>query len=335
MGQRETIIGIDAGATKTLCALATAEGEVLAVGAGGCGNFQASGVAGARHEIRASIDAAALAAGVSADAIGTAYYAIAGADREKDFRTIEKFLKEINPARAMFLENDTHAAVRGGTPDGVGIGLVAGTGTNAIGFNRRGERLRCGGMGRLLSDFGSAEDIAEAAVAAAQRGHDGRGEPTILYDMICRAVGIAALEDAAEFFFHDSYQGMDLGKYAPLVFQAATRGDKAAIAILERAGHAIATAALVIRRKLFAPDETVIVVFGGSVLQKGEDDRILKTVIADVRAEFPNTEFVKLDVDPVVGALLLALDRHHGRPRDDLRPRVMESYRRVREEAAS
>lgn len=329
------VLGIDAGATKTFCALATVEGEVLALGVGGCGNFQSNGVAGARTQIGASVDDAIAKAGVSRETISVAYYAVAGADRPADFETIERLVAEINPAARMFVENDTVAAIRAGTADGVGIGLIAGTGTNAIGFNRRGERLRVGGMGRLLQDFGCAQDLVEAAIGAAQAGYDGRGEPTMLFDMFCGRLGIRELEDVAEFFYYDSYRPLDLARYAPLVFEAANRGDAVALGILRRAGHTIAKAANVIRGRLFSPDEEVTVVLGGSVLQKGENPAVVETIRADMLARFPKTNFVKLGCEPVAGAALLALDRHWGRPRDDLRERVVATGARAREAAGA
>jgi len=329
MSEKQHVIGIDGGATKTLCALATPAGEVLGVGAAGSANFQATGVKSAQHELRLSVERAAAQAGVPVESIATAYYALAGADREKDFATIRDFLAPVNPAPTWFLENDTHAAVRGGTPDGIGIGLIAGTGTNAIGFNGKGERLRVGGMGSLLSDFGSGDDLGRAAIGAAQCGHDGRGEPTALYDAICTELGLEHLEDVAEFFFYDHPRPLDIGRLAPLVFRVANEGDAVAIGILERAGHAIGRATLVIRTRLFEADEEVTVAFGGSILQKGENTRIIDTIIADVRARFPKTAFVRMDVDPVIGAVLLALDRRHGEARDDLRDAVTESYARI------
>ena len=303
------LLGMDAGGTKTLCAVADTEGRILGLGRAGCGNFQISGREASGRELALSIERAVEAAGVRMDRIAAAYYGISGADRAKDFRTVGTILEPINPAPSMHLENDTTIALRAGTTDGVGLGLISGTGTNAIGFNRKGERMQVGGWGSpYLGDFGSGHDISAEAIARAQRGRDGRGPPTLLYERLIEVLEVQELVDISERDYFDTLAPIDVGSLAPLVFEAARDGDGVALEVLRKAAREISLAALAILRNLFEGEEEIPVVLGGSVFQKATHDAMVRTLEEEIRREFPKVEFRVLQAEPVTGAVLGAAD---------------------------
>ena len=135
------VLGVDAGGTKTVAVVAGRDGQVRGVGRSGSANFQACGVAGAEGQIKKAVEEAAGQAGVDPSGFAAACYGVAGADRPKDFETIRKFVEPLTPCPAFRLENDTIIALRAGTADGVGIALIAGTGSNAIGRDSQGKKL--------------------------------------------------------------------------------------------------------------------------------------------------------------------------------------------------
>jgi len=325
------LLGMDAGGTKTLCVIADTTGNVVSTGWGGCGNFQTTGRKGAQQEIQRSVDRALCLARIHPSEIAVAFYGIAGADRPKDFDTIRELLHPINPARTMYLENDTLIALRAGTKDGIGVGLISGTGTNAIGLNHSGKRTQVGGWGSpFLGDYGSAYDIAATALWRAQRGHDGRGEKTVLCDKFRAALGLQELIDICEWNFYDSYRPLEVASFAPLVFEAAGEGDAVALHILEKAGHAIALAALAVLRDLFRPQEKVPVILGGSVFQKGSHPAMIESLEKTVHKEYPHTDFVILDSDPVLGALFYASDKFHGSVQEEVVTNLKIQYHHQR-----
>jgi len=302
---------MDAGGTKTLCALADTTGRITGLGRSGCGNFQVSGRRTARQELALSIERVLQTTGIRRDQVAVAYYGISGADREKDFRTVRDMLDPINPAMKMYLENDTFIALRAGTETGMGLGLISGTGTNAIGFNDKGERMQVGGWGSpYLGDFGSAHDIAAEAFARAQRGKDGRGKPTLLYDRLTAALAVEDLVDISERDYFDSYEPIDIGSFAPIVFETAQEGDMIALEILQKAGREISLAALSVLRALFQKDQEIPVVLGGSVFQRGSHDAMVRILEEEIRREFPRVQFRVLREEPVSGAVLGAADHY-------------------------
>jgi len=330
----EYLLGMDAGGTKTVCAVADSSGNVLGTGRAGCGNFQSTGRKAAQEEIRRSIEEAVRAAGIRSEGIAVAFYGISGADRAKDFATVREMLEPINPARRMYVENDTIIALRAGTVDGVGVGLISGTGTNAVGLNRQGKRKQVGGWGSpFLGDYGSAHDIAATGLWKAQRGHDGRGEKTILYDLFLEALGLEELVDICEWNFFDSYRPFDVATLAPVVFDAARQGDSVAVGILAKAGRSIGRAALAVLRDLFGPEENIPVVLGGSVFQKGNHPAMIEPLKGLVAQEYPGATFVLLDMDPVLGALFYAFDKFYGEVREPILAKARECYECFQERA--
>ncbi len=305
----KAVLGVDAGGTKTLAVVADETGRVLGVGRGGSANYQSCGRAGAAGQIGRAVQAACSAAGLSPERFEATCYGVSGADREVDFAAIREFITPIAPCPRLRLENDTIVALRAGTPDGVGVALIAGTGSNAIGRNEDGAKHQVGGLGRLTGDYGSAGQLAEAALVAAFKGEDGRGPATSLGARICEQLELAQLADIIEFEFYDMPRGpLNLGSLAPLVFQAAADGDAVAVGILERAGREVARAVGVVCEHLFDPDRPVTVVFGGSVFMRGVSPVMIDTIRAEVARTRPDTDFVRLQVEPVLGAVGFAFD---------------------------
>lgn len=303
------VLGVDAGGTKTLAAVASEDGRVRGVGRAGCANFQACGTAGAAGQIELAVRQAAGSAGVELDGLAAACYGVAGADRPRDFERVRQFTRPLSPGPVYRLENDTLLALRAGTPDGVGIALIAGTGSNAIGRDAAGHTLQVGGLGRLSGDFGSAGQLGEAAVVASMMARDGRGPSTCLEELICRRLKLAGIDDIIEYEYYDSdLPALDLGTLAPLVFEAAAAGDGVGLAILSDAGDKIAGAVKVVLDRLFADQSQVQIVFGGSIFQHGAHPAMIDAVVSACSSQRSGLVFTTLDVPPLVGAIEFAFD---------------------------
>lgn len=302
------VLGVDAGGTKTLALVSALDGRVVGGGKAGPGNFQAVGVDLAKGQVKRAIDLAIESAGVTPADLEAAFYGMAGADRPADFAIIEKFLTEVNPAPRVGLENDATIALRAATGDGVGVVAVCGTGTNVIGFNREGKRVQVGGLGYMFGDGAGANHIGMLAVRMATRGHDGRGKPTVLYDMLCRKLHLENLDDLVERFYPGSESRVHVAFLAPVVFEAAQRGDEAACDILREVGEELATAILAALRKLFSPGDSVKIVLSGGVFANADDPVMTDTLESHVLREFPGADFILLKDPPVLGAVLSALD---------------------------
>ncbi len=297
-------LAVDVGGTRSTALVVRDDGTVAGRADGGAGNYQAIGHQPARRAYFEVVSAALEQAEIAADAVDWAGYGIAGADRDKDFGAIEGLLPQ--GIRHHTLVNDTQLVLHAGSENGVGVALVSGTGTNAVGRNRKGRVERVGGLSPELGDFGSASDLGREALRLAMRGKDGRGEPTVLYERLCAVFDLEALEDIIDLWMAGDGRASQHGALAPLVFEAAGEGDVVALSLLERAGEEAALCARLLIKRLFQPGEPVTVVLGGSVLQRGADPTLVRTIARELAPVGPRIEVLRLVVEPVTGGVLLA-----------------------------
>jgi N-acetylglucosamine kinase-like BadF-type ATPase len=297
-------LGVDGGGTNTRAAVVDASGKVLGRADGGPVNYQSIGLPAAKATLQNVVSTALARAGTNH--VDFAAYGVAGADRPKDFDAVESILPNI-ASIGHLLVNDCQLVLRGGTNDGIGIAVVSGTGTNALARDARGRVERVGGYCFELGDFGSGGDLGREALRAAMRGQDGRDSPTALYDLLCEHLGVRPLEDVLDRWIGGSAEA-DIAKLAPMVFRAASDGDEVAKGLLSWAGRELALSIKVLARRLFADDESVAVVLGGSVLQQGGEPTLIRTIRASVNELSQRIELRLLRAEPVFGAALLAFD---------------------------
>lgn len=305
-------LGIDGGGSKTITAIADENGEIISIAKTGPSNFQSVGINRVYYELRKGINEALKKADLSAEDISCGGFGISGADREKDYDIILSILSDIIPDIPKVLVNDTTIALRAGTKDCVGLALISGTGTNCIGFNKEGIMKRIGGLGPLTGDYGAGSDIALAAFHTAFQYNDGRGRYTVLYDMIKRHFKVKEIEDLIELTYYDSMDYQRLNTITPYVFRAARMKDKIAVNILLKCARTLSHTALTALKQLFSREEKITVAFGGSVFIRQRKNIMIDAIKKEIKKRFPNTHFVILNTEPVVGALLLAYDHFYG-----------------------
>ncbi|MFI2433470.1 N-acetylglucosamine kinase [Streptomyces sp. NPDC018693] len=182
-----------------------------------------------------------------------------------------------------------------------GVGLVAGTGSVAVGRLPDGTPVQVGGWGAVLGDEGGAAGLVREAARAAWAAHD-RGEaPDPLALGLLSAFGVpevpalgAALESATDV-------SAEWGRHAPVVFAAAEAGSPLARSVIAEAGRALA--ALVARLAARGVPVEDVVVAGGTVLGRPVLYDALTAALAEA---VPGARARPLTVPPVEGAVALA-----------------------------
>ncbi|MFJ3895343.1 N-acetylglucosamine kinase [Streptomyces sp. NPDC090083] len=182
-----------------------------------------------------------------------------------------------------------------------GVGLVAGTGSVAVGLLADGGRLQVGGWGAVLGDEGGAAGLVREAARAAWAAHD-RGEaPDHLAKGLVEAFAVAevpALGDALE---SASDVSADWGRHARVVFTAADAGSLLAREVIAEAGRSLA--ALVVRLAERGVPVDDVVVSGGTILAQ---PRLYDAVTAALAERLPGARPQPIQVPPVEGAVALA-----------------------------
>jgi N-acetylglucosamine kinase-like BadF-type ATPase len=300
------VIGVDGGGTKTLAVAATLTGEIIAAARSGPANYQSAGKDVAASNIRQVISEIAEITSAPRGCLAV-YYALSGADRPLDFEIIEDMIGGITPSPPWphwEVDNDALAPLALGSEDGTGVVVICGTGTNCIGINATGQRKQVGGLSPAFGDAAGGSVIGIRAYSAAIRGEDGRGRPTLLSQLIRSHIGSSDLLSVVHHTYADG-EGFAFSSIAPLVFEAAERGDSVAVEILIDNGRELGISALAALRELFSPEDAPTVVLAGSIAQN-PNPITLTAVREAVLPEYPNARIMVPTAEPVLGAVLLA-----------------------------
>lgn len=297
-------LGMDAGGSTTFAVITDEKGNVRGIGRSGNGNHQIDH-AEAERNIHLATIMALEDARLTTEDIRAAWFGIAGADREVDFEILHAIVGELN-LPIYDISGDTMIGLRAGTKQADGVVVICGTGVNCAGRNKDKVFYQCGGFGYSYGDFGGGGCLSVEVFRSVIREWDGRGEKTFMTDLLLEMLDYSTVEE----MFHDF---LDKSSSVPkditrLLFPAAKQGDNIAISILEEQGKELGLSIQSVVKELEMEEDSFDVVLAGSVVTRGETD-ITKSYIQSYTAEVaPQANIVSLTVEPVVGAILLAME---------------------------
>lgn len=301
-------LGVDGGGTKTVAALADEDGKLVAAARTGGSNYQDIGVSAAGRELKVAVQTALAAAGAQMQDVAAGAFGMAGADRAAEMNIVQAMVDEHVPMTPRFVENDALLVLRAGTKDAVGVGLVAGTGTNCIGRDRYGRRHQIGGMGTISGDVGYAEDLALRALGGAWMAFDGRAGPSALEPALCQTLGVDSVEALPALMVRGELPEPVIRSTVQCLFQCAREGDGLARRIVEDTGSRMGAAAAAAMRALVLRGANAVLVLGGAMFQAPGHDLLVASCSKRVRDTVSEAHILVLDTHPVVGAVLFAKD---------------------------
>ena len=156
-------------------------------------------------------------------------------------------------------------------------------------------------------EWGGGGSVGPAGLAAAVRAGDGRGPATSLRTAVPAFFGRRSVTAVVRDLYAERIAHERLAELSPLVFEAASRGDRVAAGIVDRLAEELATMAIALLRRTGQTRLDAEIVLAGSVLRAGHAD-LLDGIAGRVRAVAPRVRLVRLDAPPVLGAALLGLD---------------------------
>ena len=293
-----SVIGINAGGTRTVCLRADAGGRILREWRGAGANLQSEGDAGIervlRDGIRTVMDGAAAPAALC---VG-----MAGVDRADDFAAVRAVLDRIVPDSRIVIVNDALIALEAGAPGAAGSVLIAGTGSIAYGRDTAGRAARAGGWGYVLGDEGSGYWLGRQALRSVVRGADGRGPRTALARLVLDHYGLSSPTELVRQMSGQGARPAAVAGLAPLVALAADDGDAVALHLVDAAAQELAGAVESVIRRLDLGTSPMLLT--GGVLAGFE--RLRTQVTTAIRARVPDVEPVLLREEPATGAVRLA-----------------------------
>jgi N-acetylglucosamine kinase-like BadF-type ATPase len=305
-GKDPLILGMDGGGTDTTTWIADSEGRVLGRGHSGPSNIKAVGANAARNSLDLSILAAFRDAGMEVGPVEVSCLGLAGFDRPRDREWLNQWASESAWARRLVLVNDGDLVVAAGTPEGWGVGVIAGTGSIAVGRDRAGKKSRAGGWGYIISDEGSAFAVSVAALRRIVRRTDGR-DPVPADDpltrRVFRALGIAGVDELIAAVYGEGIDRSRLAGLARVVVESAEDDPTIVDQIIAPAAHELAEMASAVARNLDWHGGPLPLAMGGGFLLNCPGMR--EGLVGHLQAEGYEVE-ARAVPEPVRGALVLA-----------------------------
>jgi N-acetylglucosamine kinase-like BadF-type ATPase len=306
-GGAAILLGVDGGNTKTIALVAAPDGTILGSGrAIGCADIHAVPGDDAMRVVGSAVDealAVARAAGPVDDAPPGSAFSMAGADWPEDVAELEVRLGERWPSPVVV--NDAIGALRAAIPDGPGVVVVGGTGA-ATGARGPGGILWHSSFWQVPQ---GAHELGLRTLEAVYRADLGIDPPTALTPAILAAVGAPDVERALHRL---SQRGpgrwRGVRTLAPLLLDTAEAGDATAIAIVEAQGLALGRMAVAAARRVGIRDGDAFALALAGGLFRHPGARLRAAIVAAVRERAPGVETVTPELEPAVGALLLAFD---------------------------
>ena len=223
----DLLIAVDGGGTGCRAAVGTAAAGIMGRAEGGRANIGTDPAATLTH-VRAAVEAAALSAGLSPEALreATAYIGLAGMEAARDAARLHTAL----PYRRIIAEDDRPACVLGALGAGE-PGWVLAIGTGTIVAATDGQNCRyVGSWGFHLADQGSGAWLGRAGLDRALQCHDG----LLPHSDLSRALMARFDGDpGALTAFSLTAQPGDYAVFAPQVIAAAAAGDPLARPLME------------------------------------------------------------------------------------------------------
>ncbi|AXL93216.1 ATPase [Streptomyces sp. CB09001] len=316
-----SVLAVDAGNSKTDVAVVAADGEVLGTARGGAFRPPAVGVERAVDALADAVTRAFAAAGVtSVDHVSAC---LANADLPVEEEQLAAALHARAWGTSVEVRNDTFAVLRAGVDEPLGVAVVCGAGVNCVGMRPDGRTARFPAIGRISGDWGGGWGLAEEALWHAARAEDGRGGPTELARTLPAHFGLDSMYALIEALHLRRVEPVRRHELTPVLFATAADGDPLARSVVDRQADEVVAMATVALTRLDLLAEPAPVLLGGSVLAARHpqlDGRIRELLAARAPKAVPRV----VTAPPVLGAVLLGLDRVGAAPR--ARERAREHF---------
>ncbi|MFI7066821.1 BadF/BadG/BcrA/BcrD ATPase family protein [Kribbella sp. NPDC050124] len=305
----DLFLGVDAGNTKTIAAIADRHGNILARARGGLGDIYGVDDPGeaVATVLRLVDEALAAADNAVPDAhLASAAFRLAGVDWAEDTTLwTEALTGHLGPDVRFSIKNDGFALLRCGDPDGIGVAVSLGTGAAIAGRGPDGDEFAFSFW--LQHPLGAA-GLVDDALHAIFRAETGLAPSTSLSQAIPQFYDASSVEDLLHRFTRrDNTEGTHLNKSkaARVVLREAERGDLVAAGIVNQHAERVTAYVESCASKVgLDSGEPFTLTLGGSV---AADNTIRKTLLRELGRQLPHVDVSSQDAEPILGTILDAL----------------------------
>lgn len=226
------LIGIDGGATKTEFLLFTESGKVVNRVVLEGSNPNVCGMEKTLSVLKSGIDGFL---SVRPDVAGV-FVGLSGYFSGDNSVKIDNFFKKTYPLLNFSASSDISNVIASATELDKCIAVICGTGF-CVYASHNNQLSRAGGWGYLLDCSGGGFDIGREALRTTLAVDDGFGKATLIKELVEEKLGGKTWEHISEIYQKgDSF----IASFAPIVFEAAEKGDEVAIGIIDKNAEYIA-----------------------------------------------------------------------------------------------
>ncbi len=307
----QLLLAVDGGASKTDVWLLTVDGRILGSARGGGSNHQFSGLDGAMDAVGSTVHAAVRDAGrpgATHPVAGAGVFCMAGLDLPVDEERLTEAIESRGWTATTTVLNDSLAVLRAGAQAGWGVAVVCGSGLNCVGLGPDGSVVRFPSLGELSGDLAAGGSwLGVRALGLALRSGDGRGQPTVLTELVPSHFDRSDPESVLGAVYTGEVSYGRLFELARVCLEAAAGGDEVAAGAVDALADEVVAMVTATAKRLGVADEEVDVVLGGGLFDS-EYGAFSGRIETAIRTVVPRARFRRLAAAPVLGAALLALD---------------------------
>lgn len=320
-------LGADLGATKTHTLIVDETGRALGFGESGPGNHESVGYEGMFQAMHQGLEHALHAAGLTRTDIAGAGFGVAGYDWPSEYEPTASVIDRLGLSSPYKFVNDTVPGLVAGSEEGWGVVVVSGTGSNCRGWDKEHKREgRVTGHGVLMGEGAGGSELLHRGMQLVGYAWTRRGPITKLADALVEFVSAKDLEDLMRGYTTYEYQvGAEA---APVIFRVAEEGDPVARELIHWAGCELGEMANAVIRQLEFENLAFDVVMTGSMFEGGP--RLIEPMRETILSLAPRARLVRLQVPPVLGAVILGMEAANVRATPSIRTTMASTISSVR-----
>ena len=312
----EYILGVDGGGSRTTVLISDINGNPISRTVSGASSYKSTGRSEAAENLNKGIFKAIQKLKVFKGIyFVSSCFGFAGNDAGEDSRIYmeivfnDKLKRYLNPEKTIIC-NDTRIGIEAGGKSKNKIIIIAGTGSNCFGVNEEGKQAGASGWDYILADEGSGYKVGLEALRAVMRAYDGRGEKTLLTKTILEKLSLKEPLDLTRWAYNGPFSKFKISELAKTVCTTARMGDKISIDILADEAEEAAISVTTVAKKLGIENKSFDLVFVGGLFKC---EKYFKNVLINrLKEKFPQINCISSLVDPVEGAIKLAIENLKG-----------------------
>lgn len=255
-----------------------------------------------------AVEKAMAQSGSSIEDIETVVAGVTGVDWPGDDGMIAAALGKNLPGKEIRVYNDSVIALYGGTFDGSGAVICAGTGLNAAICKDNGEYFVFGDY--LGEELQGATALAQRGARAVFDAQMGIGEAKQLTELYLHFSEAKDPDDLLHKYMTDAEFQDRLRFIVPDLVALAEKGDETTCKLLDQFAEELNTYITAGLKKMHMADQALDIVLAGSVF-KGKGNPLTNHLILKIKEDIPKANVLRAKYEPVVGACVMGMIQSH------------------------